>query len=76
MKDLSYLTRHYDEKIARIRALRAPLNFVFITDQHNRLTQHALKDQGIEDPARYELAVDAIRSIQYILDRCRKFRLW
>lgn len=70
MKDLSYLTRYYDEKIARIRALRAPLNFVFITDQHNRLTQHALKDQGIEDPARYELAVDAIRSIQYILDRC------
>ena len=43
---------------------------MFITDQHNRLTQHALKDQGIEDPARYELAVDAIRSIQYILDRC------
>lgn len=43
MKDLSYLTRHYDEKIARIRALRAPLNFVFITDQHNR-----------PDPARAE----------------------
>lgn len=57
MNDLHYLTDHYDEKIARINEIDAPINFVFITDQHNHINNR-------------ELAVDAINSIQYILDRC------
>ena len=74
MRDLRYLTDHYDDKIRRIRAIGAPLNFVFITDEHNRLNQYDLKKRGIDDPRRYELAVNAIDSIQYILDRCPEIR--
>ncbi len=62
MKDLSYLTDSYDEKIRFINELDAPLNFVFITDQHNRMNTLVMEQ--------YELARDAIDSIQYILDRC------
>ncbi len=62
MKDLSYLTDSYDEKIRFLNELDAPLNFVFITDQHNRMNTLVME--------RYELARDAIDSIQYVLDRC------
>ena len=55
MEDLSYLTRGYDDKIQKVLDLDAPLNFVFITDQHNEF--------------RHPTDV-AARSIQYILDRC------
>ena len=65
MNDLTYLTDHYDEKIKRIKEINAPLNFVFITDMHNRLN---MTGKGGNRP--YELAANAIRSIQYILDRC------
>ncbi len=66
MEHLRYLTDFYDEKIARIHTIGAPLNFVFITDQHNRLNAWA----SGEAAGHYELAVNAIDSIQYILDRC------
>lgn len=66
MNDLTYLTSHYDEKIRRIKETGAPLNFIFITDMHNRLNQRAVKSA----PGQYELAANAIRSMQYILDRC------
>ena len=66
MNDLTYLTSHYDEKIRRIKETGAPLNFIFITDMHNRLNQWAVKSA----PGQYELAANAIRSMQYILDRC------
>lgn len=69
MRDLSYLTDHYDEKIKRIHEIDAFDFFVFITDQHNRLNQYAVAN-GLVDLADYELAVNAIDSIQYILDRC------
>ncbi len=70
MKDVSYLTDHYDEKNTKgIQQIDAPLNFVFITDQHNRMNQYA-KEYGILDLKGYELAANAIASIQYILDRC------
>lgn len=66
MNDLSYLTDHYDEKIKQIKEANAPLNFVFITDEHNRLNEYAVKGE----PGKFELAANAIHSIQYILDRC------
>lgn len=55
LEDIRYLTDHYDEKIERIREIGAPLNFFFITDQHN--------DAVSSD-------VPAVRSMRYILDRC------
>jgi len=69
LRDISYLTDHFDEKIKRIRELDAPLNFVFITDMHNRLNQYAVKN-GHVDLTDYELGIDAVTSIRYILDRC------
>ncbi len=71
MRDLSYLTDHYDEKISRINGINAPINFVFITDQHNRMNKPAnVSDERDSNNYTFELAVDAIHSIQYILDRC------
>ena len=71
MKDLSYLTDSYDEKIERIHRIGAPLNFVFITDLHNRMNYYdeSFRASRSEETP-YELAKDHIRSIQYILDRC------
>ncbi len=57
MDDLRYLTASYDAPIARVKAIGAPLNFIFITDAHNRI--HELGDP-----------VKAVRSMQYILERC------
>ena len=37
MKDLRYLTDSYEEGIRRIREINAPLNFIFMADQHNRI---------------------------------------
>lgn len=69
MDHLRYLTSHYDEKIHRIREIDAPLNFVFITDQHNRLNHGVtIREKLINQP--YELAANHIASIQYVLDRC------
>ena len=73
MRDLSYLTDHYDEKIRQIRDFDAPLNFIFITDQHNRMNQYAV-EYGILDLPGYELGVDAVDSMRYILDRCPNIR--
>ena len=70
MKNVSYLTDHYDEKIKKIKEINAPLNFVFITDEHNRIGESFLEDNG----GVYELAADAISSIQYILDRCPEIK--
>ena len=69
MNDIRYLTDHYDAKIAQINEFEAPLNFVFITDQHNRLNYGSMLRKDPPDRP-YELAADHIRSIQYILDRC------
>lgn len=63
MRDIRYLTDSYYKKIERIRKIGAPLNFVFITDMHNRMNSN-------DGTQVYELASDHIRSIQYILDRC------
>ena len=68
MNDLRYLTDSYDEKIRRIKAIAAPLNFLFFTDAHNRLNRYA--DDG--RPA--EFAVNAVKSIPYILERCPEIR--
>ena len=54
-----YLTDHYDEKIETINRLGAPLNFIFITDQHNDLANSV---------------VPAVESMRYILDRCPGIR--
>ena len=67
MNDIGYLTDHYDEKIEQINKLGAPLNFVFITDEHNRANYTTIPGGG---DRLYGLASDHIRSIQYILDRC------
>ena len=55
MRNVSYLTSSYDEKIDRIKAIDAPLNFIFITDQHNEF-RHS--------------TVEAVESMNYILERC------
>lgn len=65
MDDLTYLTSTYDDKIARIREFGAPLNFLFITDAHNRLSELASHSFG----GGFELAADAVHSMQYIIDR-------
>ena len=67
MNDISYLTDRYGEKIEEINAFGAPLNFVFITDMHNRLSCAPIPGGG---DRLYGLAADHIASIQYILDRC------
>ncbi len=66
MKDLHYLTDSYNEKIAKINSFAAPLNFIFITDEHNRMNHMTAVKHG----APYELASDAIDSMRYIIDRC------
>jgi len=70
MNHLKYLTDHYDEKICRINEINAPLNFVFITDEHNRLIHGGTRRTLEQSNAPFELAKDHIASIQYILDRC------
>ncbi len=50
-----YLTDYYNEKIQRINNFQAPLNFIFITDQHNELVTSV---------------VPVIESMRYILERC------
>lgn len=70
MSDIHYLTDHFGPKIQRIKEIGAPLNFVFITDEHNRLNQHAMERNNPGQPAKAELAVNAVESIRYLLDRC------
>lgn len=70
MDHLRYLTDSYDAKIARIKEIDAPLNFLFITDEHNRLTALYTEPEG--QP--YELAVNTIDSLRYILERCPEIR--
>ena len=69
MDDIRYLTEHYDEKIEKIKAYNAPLNFIFITDQHNRLNEYITTWDKTKRPDEYEKAENAIRSMQYIIDR-------
>lgn len=56
---LRYLTDHYDKKIARIKRIDAPLNFIFITDQHNDAISSV---------------VPAVESMRYILERCPEIK--
>ena len=58
-EELRYLTDYYDEKIEVINRLDAPLNFIFITDQHNALVLST---------------VPVIDSMRYILERCHVIR--
>lgn len=58
--DVHYLTDSYDEKIARIKEIGAPLNFIFITDAHNELG----------DGKRAHSAIPMVESMHYILERC------
>ena len=69
MRDLSFLTDHYGSGIARINAIDAPINFVFITDMHNRMNEYAVAEKIFPGPD-FEYAADHVRSIQYVLDRC------
>ena len=57
MSSISYLTDHYDGQIAKINAFGAPLNFIFITDEHNRINE-------------FGNPINAVKSMQYIIDRC------
>lgn len=67
MNDLRYLTDSYDEKIEQINRYDAPLNFIFITDQHNGHYRGTIPGGGDRI---YGLASDHIASMQYIIDRC------
>lgn len=68
MRDISYLTDHYDEKIRKINELDAPVNFVFITDQHHMMNKFAV-ETGLYGGG-YEDSIAHVESIQYIIDRC------
>ena len=70
MRELSYLTDQYQDKIEAVNRFAAPLNFVFITDPHNRMNEFSVKEGRVEGMTEYEYAVNAAGSIQYILDRC------
>lgn len=64
MRDLSFLTDSYDEKIERIHNLKAPLNFVFITDQHNRMNYYDEDFKaGRSEKIPYELAADSFKGM-------------
>ena len=69
MSDLRYLTDHYDEKIKEVLEFDAPLNFVYITDQHNRMNEYITTWDETKRPDEFELAKNHIESIQYILDK-------
>ncbi len=71
MKDLSYLTDRYDEKIQKVLSIGAPLNFIFYTDPHNGLSRHDCPKHPDYAPTDYESAVDALNSMRYILDRVK-----
>ena len=75
MKDITYLTDFYQEKIDAVNRFGAPLNFVFITDPHNRMNEFSVKEGRVKGMSEYEHAVDAVRSIQYIIDRCPGIRM-
>ncbi len=70
MKDLRYLTNSYDRGIQRILDIDAPLNYIFMTDQHNCMNEMEARYKNPDNPGPYERASDAIDSMQYILDRC------
>ncbi len=69
MKD--YFKAHYDEKIERIKKINAPLNFIFYTDPHNRLTEWDCPKHKDYAPDDFELAVDVIESMKYITDKVK-----
>lgn len=69
MKDLSYLTDHYDEKIKRIKEIDAPLNFIFFTDPHNGLTEWDCPKHKDWAPDQWCSPINAAESMQYIIDR-------
>ena len=62
MADIRYLTNRYDEKIKEILDFDAPLNFVFITDQHNRMNEYTTTWDKTK--TKFELAANHIESIQ------------
>ena len=68
-KDLSYLTDFYDAKIEKIKKIDAPLNFIFYTDPHNGMTEWDCPKHSDYAPGDFESAVDAVDSMQYIIDR-------
>ncbi len=70
MKDLRYLTDHYDEKIWRIQEINAPLNFIFITDIHFSLNKTDWELRRMPEANQAEWALDHIESMRYIIDRC------
>lgn len=69
MKDLSYLTDHYDEKIEKVKKINAPLNFIFYTDPHNGLSEWDCPKHEDYSPTDFESAIDTAESMQYIIDR-------
>ena len=69
MRDVSYLYEHYDEKIKRVKEINAPLNFIFYTDPHNRLSEWDCKKHPDFGPNDFEPTVEIIGSLQYIIDR-------
>ena len=60
MKDLRYLTDSYEEGIRRIREIDAPLNFIYMADQHNRMNELSANRRDPDNPPPFELAADAI----------------
>ena len=69
VKDLSYLTKAYDEKIQRVKDIDAPLNFIFYTDPHNGLSEWDCKKHTDWADTEFESAIDTVNSMQYIIDR-------
>jgi len=65
-----YLTDHFAEKINKINSFGAPLNFVFITDQHHNLIKYATNAEA----GKYEDGIAHVEAIRYVLERCPGIR--
>ncbi|MBQ0102110.1 MAG: metallophosphoesterase [Firmicutes bacterium] len=70
MADISYITDSFEEKIRRVNEIGAPVNFLFITDEHNRLHEYSRKKRNPDNPQPYELASNAIEAVRYVIERC------
>ncbi len=66
MKDIKYLTDEFDKKIEQIKAIDAPLNFIFITDQHHNLMKYATN--GAE--GKYEDGLAHVEALRYVIEKC------
>ncbi len=72
MKDISFLTKNYDEKINNLKEFDGDLNFMFVCDCHNRFNQHHAAIGERETPDSYENMADHVEAMRYVIERFPK----